>query len=456
MFYQMSYPDYNPLSPRKVKNADPDAHAHSPRRGALAGTSNAIATRDSSIAPHSLLDGKIHPGMGMLPPPFKAHRHLAGDPFLSQYHYHDSFNGIAEPPFRRNLFQGDGRHTSSSGDISMHDAPARSATSDEVMVDYIRPFSPTSRLNNYALGQSSRPFSPEGYRTLSLLEPSSIRSRSPPHDRHVSAESLRGPRMQRFFDEFDLQSDREAQLSEQSQFAETIDAMSPRKVPISTQSASKNTRVSSAANLPTPSTKPSAAAEARASSYSGKNRSTSQASFNLPQVNHAQLPFQIASKSRSGSHKHEPLQPSIANKEIHDKNIRDPHKVVRLSPSAIIKSRKENKPNEMDQEGAKLSQAIVSAGAKLDRDEEVADENRPPDTHKKRRRATSNSSSAAMPVLQETGSRFIPEGSPSAKLQTDLPEKMNDVDDLTPEGVFSRGSPPLGSINNRADSKQGF
>ncbi len=439
----MSYSDSNPLSPRKAKKADPDTHAHSPRRGALANAGGVSADLESTVAPQSLSNGMTNPGLGMLPPPFKAHRHQIGDPFLSQYHYHDSFNGISEHPIRRNPFQGDTRHTSSSGDISMQDAPPRSTTSDEVMADYIRPLSPSTRLHSYSLNHSSRSFSPEGYHTLSLLGPSVVRSRSPPYDRHVSAESLRGPRMQRLFDEFEVHSEREAQLPEQSQFMEMIDAMSPRKVPESAQYPPINSRASSAANTPTASTRLSAAAEARASSYSGKVRSVSQTSLDLPKSIPAQFPSKIASKSRNRPPRNDSCQPGFVDQETNDAR-----KVVKTSLSAIIKSRKEKWTDGLGHEGAKKSQEVISTGENLVQDEEGAETPNFSGSKNKRRRVTKTTSPGPTLEAQETIASPVPEVSSITGVQTDpSEEKNNEIDDLTPEGIVTRA--PLGNLSNK-------
>ena len=444
MFYQALQPECNPLSPRMEKSIDPDAHAHSPRRGVAANRASASAKLDNTAPPPSFSSGMMQSGMTMPPPPFRVDRRQS-DPFFPQCSHHDPFSGIGEHVYRRRFLQDSTRGTSSSGDISMQDAPSlksRSTLGDELMADYIRPLSPLSSYKSYPMNEYPRPISPESHRALSLPALPVAPSPSPPQNRQVSDESLRGPRMQRLFNEVDAQSEHEAQYPEDSQFSEMIDAMSPCKSPGSGYLPPANTRASSAANTPPTATKPSAAAKARALSYSAKNRSVSHTTRDLPPLTHIRT-SEIALEPQNKYQRAESCQ-----SEFSDETAAKLQKVVKNPPSTNVKSKKENRASELCHEDAATPRRRVSAGSAPIRDKENLDTLHPSGGDNKRRRRSNNICPGTVLVAQATNKHTPSQEISAIEIGTDSPNKINEIDDLTPEGVFIRA--PLGDLNNRA------
>ena len=447
MFYQALQQECNPLSPHKDKNADPDAHAHSPRHGVVASQASASAKLESTAHPPSFSYGIMQSGMMMPPPPLRLPRHQLGDPSLPQFSYHDPFSSIGEQVYGRRFLENSTRQTSSSGDVSMQDAPSlksQSAINDELMADYIRPLSPISSYKSYPMKDYSRPLSPESHRILSPPPLPVTRSLSPPQDRQVSDESLRGPRMQRLFNEVETQSEREDPFPEDSQFSEMIGAMSPRKSPGSGYYPPTNTRASSAANTPPAALRPSAAAEARALSYGGKNRSVSHTTRDLPPLTHSRTASEIAAKPRNKTRRADSRQLEVSNETANKLQ-----KVIKNLPSTNVKSRKETRASELDHDDATRPQRRVSAGSTAVQDKENVDAMHPSGGDNKRRRVSGDNTSPGMMSIAQTIRPYTPSRETSGTVtRADSPEKINETDDLTPEGVVVRS--PLGDLNNRA------
>ena len=441
MFYQIQHQDLNPLSPRKDKDPDPDSHAHSPRHRT---PPTASAKLDSMVLPPNFSYGMMQAGMLMPPPSFGFPGPQVCDPFLPQYSHNDPFSGIGEHVYRRRFLQDYTRQTSSSGDVSMQDAPpkSRSTISDQPMLDYVRPHSAVSSYKSYPMNDYPRPLSPEGRRSFSLLLPPNPRLKSPAESRHVSTESLRGPRMQRLFSEIEAQGDHETLLPEHSQFAEMFDAMSPRRVLGSGYYPPANTRVSSATNTPPATSRSSAAAEARALSYSGKSRSVSNTTRDLPPPTHSRSPSEIAPRARTKSRKSDSRQ-----SEIGDEPINNPQKVVKKALSTNVKSRKENRANETGREDTFKFQRTVSSGSTLVQDKENVGTLHPSGGDSKRRRVSSSNVSQGTPLVAQSTIQDTPTKTASNnESRVDSPNKINEIDDLTAEGVVVRA--PLEDTGN--------
>ena len=88
------------------------------------------------------------------------------------------------------------------------------------MLGYGRANSPVVSYKSFPMNDDSRPLSPESHRSFSHHGPLEPPSQSPVGSRQVSAESLRGPRMQRLFSEIGAQRHLETPFQEESQFAE--------------------------------------------------------------------------------------------------------------------------------------------------------------------------------------------------------------------------------------------
>lgn len=444
MFYQIQHEDLNPLSPRKDKYPDPDSHAHSPRHRAPMTATNDPVKLNGMIPPPAFPYGTVQHGMMMPRPPFRASGFQLGDAFIPQYGHHDPFSNIGEHMYRRRLLQDYTRQSSSSGDVSMQDALAksRSTISDQAMLDYTRPHSPISSYKSFQMSDYSRPFSPESRRSFSLHVPPGLRPQSPGETRKISTESLRGPSMQRLFSEMAAQDDSETLVEEPSQFTEMVDAMSPPKILESGCYPPANTRVSSTTNTPPPAARASAAAEARAVSYSGKNRSVSNTTRDLPPPTYSRTSSDVLPKARTTSRKSDSRR-----SEIGDGVISNLQKLVNKAPSTIIRSRKENRTIETGNEDVVKPRGKTSSGTNLIHDKENLEIVHSASADNKRRRVSSNNVSPGTPLgpqrtLLDTPSKIIfnDDG------HTISSDKINEIDDLTADGVVVRT--PLGDMGN--------
>lgn len=444
MFYQIHHEDLNPLSPRKDRDPDPDSHAHSPRRCVPATATNDLVKLNSMVPPSSFSYGMMQRGMMMPPPPFRVSGAQLGDSFPPQYSHHDPFSSIGEHAYRRRFLQDFTRHTSSSGDVSMRDAPpkSRSTISDQSMLDYGRAHSPVASYKSFPVNDYQQPLSPESHRSFSFNIPPGLRPLTPDGSRQVSAESLRGPRMQRLFSEIGPQCERETPLQEQSQFAEMVDAMSPRKVLDSGCYPPVNTRVSSATNTPPPASRSSAAAEARALSYSGKNRSVSNGTRDQPPPTYSRTPSDIPPKIRTKSRKSESRQSEIGNEVASN-----PPTVIKKTPSTSIKSRKENRTSEIALEDVVNLRRRTSSGSALVQEKENEEMSHPSSGDKKRRRISSSNVSPGTSLGAQTTLPITPvKNTVNIDSQLNSSDKINETDDLTAEGVVLRA--PLGDMGN--------
>lgn len=350
MFFQTAAQQgRSPFSPRRTKEIDPDSHAHSPRNQY---TDAQRTTAMSSNLPESC--------DAMPPPAFRVPRNQGGDPYLPRYG-----NPNSDPFTEEQIFQAHARsiyhRLSSSGDISMPDRPPKSrfasSENDQSMADFSRVPSPVGSFRSYPMPDYSRPISPVGNHTRCDGAPSSSRTVSPRSSKQLSTESWRHSRPSD--DDQGLGSELtlcEIGLSDfQHQLDERMANISPRKPSSSGISAPANTRVSSASNTPPAGTKPSAAAEARASSYSGKARTTLSAPRDSQQTSHTGKASDKHSRYRSIPHETPQTPQPPEDEDDSDPTSYDP---VVKTPSDKVISKKEGKSSSNQLEHRRLAEPI--------------------------------------------------------------------------------------------------
>lgn len=242
MYFQAAQQFHNVSSPH-TQAADPDTHAHSPRRR--------NASMVSARAKHNPAIGQYSsPLPGIRPPGLHN-----DDPFWSQYGpTSDPFTGGARLYGYRNPRS---RTATTSGDVSMKD-PSRSASDsyDEPMPDVTRPNSPANSRRSHPMPDYSRPQSLASSRQVSWYTGEDATATAVAHLDYVEENAGTG------------------QHESESLFNELINRFSPRKFSSNSGiSAPSNTRVNSAAN--TPPGKSSGAAELRAVTFAGMPRSVS-------------------------------------------------------------------------------------------------------------------------------------------------------------------------------------
>lgn len=244
MWWQGQQQFHDHSSPR-TEPADPEAHAHSPRRHQV--------TKEN-VAPQP--DTMTFKGL-MAPPPIQVQGSHPNHPTWSSHEpVYDPFTGAANPnTFYKAVAT---RSNTYRGDITVpYHSRSTSTSHDESMPDYSRPLSPASSRHSYSMPDYSRPVTIPGSRRPSELAKSDMKEYG-----LSRLESM-------------LQTHQDHDV--ESQFNDMIASFSPRKnSSTSGISAPSNTRVNSAAN--TPPFKPnlaSVAAQDRASSYSGHPRSVS-------------------------------------------------------------------------------------------------------------------------------------------------------------------------------------
>ena len=345
MFFQASQQIWSPLSPFRKQEADPESHAHSPR------THHATEQGHTGAAGVANPQGLLTDYDLMPPPPFRIHRQQGGDPFLPQYGH------IQQDPFiDQQALQGHlakfARKQSSSGDISMPDRPPRShptsSEQDQSMPDMSRPLSPVSSFYSYSMPDYSRPMSPASHRVRSDGVPPSSRHSTPRSSRQVSVELLGGLQPGQLVDggqDTDAPTvARDYDVTEyDNSFNDILNVPSPRRVNSSGIYAPANTRVSSATNTPPAVTRPSAAAEARALSYTGKSRTVSSKSRDPSVSIHTRQSSETLAKPISTP------QMDIAQRPCKEEGPDTKgHEVIKERPAGKIKSRKEGRSSDAD------------------------------------------------------------------------------------------------------------
>ena len=192
-----------------------------------------------------------------------------------------------------------------------------------------------------------------------------------------------------------------------------------------------NARVSSAANTPPIQLRPSAAADARASSYS-HIRSVSVTTRDPP-------PPEVRASSES-SLKLRCLEDQAESNERLDTKIQK-------KPAGDVKSRKEGKLGEIEMPPKKQKRSSIASTKSFEKENIKGSEDRPIAISSDSKRKRANSSTAAKSlILQEAGGK---RSSPSRKVSKTEREESSSrcmLDDLTEQGVTVR--PPLGPLDN--------
>ena len=459
MWYQATPQFKNPLSPRKAKEVDPDSHAHSPRHEAGKRYPIMTPTSISDAAPVNRDLGKTSTSKSAATssherPPNHIHRNSIElpDPFVGNT---CSVGGI---PSSFSQWLGDYRKLPPSiSDIAMRDrSTVSSSDHDQSMPDYSRPISPTS-LQSIQMTDFSRPPS-----FISALSQAAARSYPPSlsnHDesRQVSEweQYLAGlavePVPQRAKGQNTVQgtdvadhdkttstphcSNNEEHID--SLFEEGLTAYSPVRMPANGTFAPANTRASSAANTPPGATRPSAAKEARDSSYTGKARV---ASITTREV----LPSSVRPASEGSARICKASQIPTASKY----GTGSKHEVDSKTPSSDVKSRKEGRTANIELDVPPKHQQNLTRTTPTNLDKENSreeDEAILPAGDQKRRRTSSKFFQDVLHSAQggnEDASLHKRFGLDS---QISSPAKHNEIDDLTPEGIVSR--PALGELD---------
>ena len=313
LYFQAAQQFHNVASSR-TQAADPDTHAHSPRRR--------NASRVGARA-------KLNPTLGQLPAQLHGSRHPGlqnDDPF-------DPAHGLTSDPFTGgvslyNYSNPWSRSTTTSGDISMKD-PSRSTSDsyDEPMPDVTRPASPSSSRRSYPMPDCSRPQSLASSRQVSWYTGEDSAAVKCSHLQYVEE----NPEI-------------EEQVSE-NHFDDLIARMSPRDFSANSGiSAPSNTRVSSAVNTPPGRTSP--AAELRTVSFAGMPRSVSITSRDPPPSFNARGPSNTGAMSELDN-----PRPASRHSQIHEEPDEETEDKVKKRPvgrpAGNVKSRKEGRSSDI-------------------------------------------------------------------------------------------------------------
>ena len=313
LYFQAAQQFHNVSSPR-TQAADPDTHAHSPRR------------RNASMANAYT---KLNPATGRLPAPLPRFRPPGlqnDDPFWSQHAptFDSFYSGAISHKFRNPR----SHSTATSADISMNDRSRSTPDShDEPMPDVTRPPSLANSRRSYPMPDYSRPQSLVSSRQVSWY----------------TGEDSAAMKVSHLNNEDDMAGIDE-QVSD-SLFNDLMTRLSPRDFSANSGiSAPSNTRVNSAAN--TPPGKASMAAELRTVSFAGMPRSVSVTTRDPPPPFSPRVPSKTSvnpgsDDPRSASRQSE-FQDEIGE-ETEDKARKRP--VGR--PPGSVKSRKEGQTSEM-------------------------------------------------------------------------------------------------------------
>ena len=314
MFLQAAQQFHNVASPQA---ADPDTHAHSPRR------------RNASMAGARL---EINPTTGSMSTALYGIRHPAlqnNDPFWSQHGPpSDPFTGGANLIDQRNQSS---RNTTVSSDVPMKDRSRSTSDGyDESMPDATRPPSSANSRRSHPMPDFTRPQSLASSRKVSWCTGEDSNAMKAAH-----------------LDYVDENFGFEEQAGEGS-FSDLIARMSPRDFSASSGiSAPSNTRVNSAAN--TPPGKASTAAELRAASYAGMLCSVSVTTRDPPpHFNTRAPPSNTINSGNDNARAHS------GKLETHDEASEETEEKAKKRPigrpTGNVKSRKEGRTSEMSLE----------------------------------------------------------------------------------------------------------
>lgn len=221
---------------------------------------------------------------------------------------------------------------------------------------------------------------------------------------------------------------------QESSFNDMMAAYSPRKDTNSGTTAPANTRVSSAANTPPMATRPSAAAEARASSYSGKPRAASLTTRDPPP------PYTREASDTDANKRCEYRKPETRQPEIDDEPVGKADAKPAKRPTIRVKGRKEGRSSKIQGDTPTKSQKRFSTGSLETRGKDDKQGNNP----KKRKSAdavelkTTRATSVSFEnTLAKKASKVQHKGEP----ERDIVE----VDDLDKSFTVRE---PLGDIHN--------
>ena len=406
MYFQAAQQFHNVTSPR-TQAADPDTHAHSPRR------------RNASIVGAR---AKVNPTTGQLPTPLPGFRQPGlqnDDPFLAQ-------QGLTSDPFTaggrsynyRNPWS---RSTTTSGDVSMKD-PSRptSESYDEPMPDVTRPASPAHSRRSHPMVDYSRPQSLASSRQVSCHAGEDSNAPKISHLQYVEENA-----------------EIEEQVNE-SHFNELMAQMSPRNFSASSGiSAPSNTRVNSAAN--TPPGKPSITEDLRAVSFAGMPRSVSFTTrdppppFNTRELSNHSIKFG-SDNARPASRQSELLDET--SEEAEDKVRKRP--VGR--PAGSVKSRKEGRTSDVGPEipGSKSQRRASAPSSGALGKENNGAANGEKSGEGKRKRATSKTTTSKV-NSKNSGESLA--SSPTRKVSKVIPESTmhpnDEIEYVIPLPIFA-------------------
>ena len=462
MWYQAIPQFKNPLSPRKAKDVDPDSHAHSPR--------HELGQRRSMMTPASITRATpVNHALDMVyslkSPIAKGHGESQTcnleqpmrlpDPFVSDPHPQGELSSSFSKWLRE--YQ---THPPSVSDVTMHDrSTASSSDHDQSMPDYSRPISPNS-LQSIQMKDYSRPpsFTSAFSHTFPDAQPPSISSRGASRqaldwEHALSAAcsapmaSLQHPTGQNSGETSRIEdtgkntfATRDSTTEEQSStfFEEGLAAYSPGRVPFTGIFAPANTRASSAANTPPAATRPSAAKEARESSYSGRTRVTSITTRDGP-------PSAVRSASEGNV---KPRTVSLISTKSNGGSMPKCQTIIK-TPSSDVKSRKEGKTASIELDVPPKHQPSLTRTASSSYDKEnarIGGETGSPAGDQKRRRVSTQAEVHTLLKIHGYNENGAIDRAPDLDRDSNSPAKdHNDIDNLTAEGIVSRS--PLVEID---------
>ena len=462
MWYQALPQFKNPLSPRKAKDVDPDSHAHSPRRESEQGRSIMTPSSTTHATPisralempsalsfatankHGESRNVIHQQPIHLPDPFvgdtRAQRGLPSSfsQWLREYQKH--------PP--------------SIGDVSMRDrSTVSSSDHDQSMPDYSRPISPNS-LQSIQMADYSRPpsYSSALSHTYADSHPpstsSSEASRQASDWEHaisavysvpmVGSQHSKGQnpnqttRVEDAGKEASTTGDSGTEEQNSSYFEEGLAAYSPGRVPTAGINAPANTRANSAANTPPAATRPSAAKEARESSYTGKTRVASITTREGPSP-------AIRSASEGNVRTRTSSHTPTSGKDV---NVSKPQAIMK-TPSSDVKGKKEGRVTNIELDVPPKHQLSLTRTASGSHEKENSRTGRETGLHagdQKRRRVSNHTErDTSLNIHANNENRAVDRASDSNDKSSSPAKHYNDIDDVTVEGIISRSA--LGDLS---------
>ena len=313
MYFQAAQ-QFHTVASSRTQAADPDTHAHSPRRRSASRVDAHTKFNPTSGQIPAQLRGSRHPGLPS-DDPFGPLHGLTSDPFtggVSLYNYNKLWS----------------RSNTNSGDVSMKD-PSRSTSDgyDEPMPDITRPASPAGSRRSYPVPDYSRPQSLASSRQVSWYKGEDSTAVKVSHLQHV---------------------DENLEIEEQggdNHFDDWMAGMSPRDFSANSGiSAPSNTRVNSAAN--TPPRRPSPPAELRAVSFAGMSRSVSITSRDPPPSFNTRGPSNISTVSEL-DHPRSTSRQSQTHEEFGEETEDRVKKRPVGRPAGNVKSRKEGRTSDI-------------------------------------------------------------------------------------------------------------